>query len=68
MKNYLVKKYHITVLVVHQWILQIIQDQILHSLLIYLWDITLHQLRDIGIKSIMYYNNMGLCYSKGSES
>ena len=54
--------------IVHRWILQIIHDQILHSLLIYLWDIVLHQLRDIRIKSIMYYNNMGLCYSEGSES
>ena len=30
-------------------------------------DIVLHQLKDIGIKLIMYYNNMSLCYSEGSE-
>ena len=38
------------------------------ALLVNLLDIVLHQLRDIGIKLIMYYNNMGLCYSKGSKS
>ena len=34
----------------------------------YLWDIILHQLRDIGIKPIMYYNNMSVCYFEGSKS
>ena len=34
----------------------------------YLWDIVLHQLKDIGIKPIMYYNNISVCYFEGSES
>ena len=38
------------------------------AFLINLQDIVLHQLKDIGIKSIMYYDNMGLYYSKGSKS
>ena len=33
-----------------------------------LWDIILHQLIDIRIKPIMYYNNMSVCYSEGSKS
>ena len=68
MKNYLVQKYHIPVLLVHWYILQIIHDHILHSLLTYLRDIILHQLKDIGIESSMYYDNISLFYSKGSKS
>ena len=34
------------------------------AFLVNLRDIVLYQLKDIGIKSIMYYDNMGLCYSK----
>ena len=67
MKNYLIQKYHISMLLVCWYILQIIHDQILYFLLIDLWDIVMHQLKDIGIKLIMYYNNMSLCYSEGSE-
>ena len=33
-----------------------------------MWDIVLHQLRDIEIKSNMYYNDMGLFYLEGSKS
>ena len=38
------------------------------AFLVNLQDIVLHQLSDIGIKSIMYYNNMGLYYFKRSKS
>ena len=44
------------------------QPDILHSLLTYLWDIVLHQLRDIGIESNMYYDDMGLFYLERSKS
>ena len=38
------------------------------AFLVNLRDIDLYQLKDIGIKSIIYYDNMGLCYSKLLES
>ena len=38
------------------------------AFLVNLRDIVLYQLKDIGIKSIMYYDNIGLCYSKLLES
>ena len=38
------------------------------TFLINLQNTTLHQLKDIGIESNMYYNNMGLFYLEGSES
>ena len=40
----------------------------LHSLLTYMRDIVLYQIRDIEIKSNMYYNDMGLFYLEGSKS
>ena len=33
-----------------------------------MWDIVLHQLRDIGIESNMYHDDMSLFYLKGSKS